>query len=138
MISAPPAKRVCACTSAASGARYLPPSENESSVMLRMPRIFMSRKKGGLATALSNTFARTLARLRLRGNNGAGARGAARLARHRHRGAFAARGQHRVFIGRAHRGNALEQGDDLIAGQSFVFQQTARQDVQIGGMVGKD
>ena len=124
-----------ACASAASGARYLPPSEKESSVMLRMPRIFMA------GSATRNRKGRPkppyldidLPELNDRGC-GSGemigpGRAGARLAGRRHRRAFAARRQHRILIRRAHRRDALEQRDDLVARQGLIFQQAPRQHI---------
>ena len=79
-----------------------------------------------------------MARLRLGGDNRPRPLLAARLARDRNRSAVAARRQHRILIGRAHRRNALEQPEDLVARQGFIFQQTARQQVEVGLAGGED
>src|SRR6202789_3631617 len=136
--SAPPSISARACASAAPGARYFPPSENESSVMFRMPRIFMDRahanKKGGRSLPLYTPSEDLSSRLRLgrdRRDAGAAAAGGG------YAGSWAAL-RLGLFIRFAHRGNALEQRDDLVARQRLVFEQAQRQHMQVAGPLDED
>src|ERR1041384_4191540 len=101
--SAPSATSARPCAIAATGSRYFAPSENESSVMLRMPRIVVMRR-GGRALA---------ARLWL------GNERPARRAGCRHAWSGAAF-RRRLFIRRADRLDALHQAHDFIAGEGLI------------------